>query len=468
MDQDRYIEYDGLVRDTFDYPQELNGVNKRLSQRLRRRFTQRVIANTSAFVGCMVLFAALVNTSAVFAQTVNSIPIIGDLADIMKFDRGLHNAINNRYAQEVNLKQSANGYTLELPYVIADSKRLVLLFQMPEKLLNQGGKDAYQVLADDSIFRTLDAASVNYWNLAEHENAALRGLQAISIRTDESEIPKEITIPISLVRLNGKTKDANKDNSSAVPNENIEGKPAVLASYQFKLRLNDFAQPVTTRLDRRVQVLGQTVMLESVTEYATGVEIRATAPNDGTAIISGLEFRGIDEKGGIWKMPETSAQAVTFHDASADIIYYLENNYFGDASLSELELTGVGMFMKAEEKVTVNLTEKTMLPALPDLYIKNIEKRGSNAHITFESSVRGLSMDDIVVFDTRYEDQKSNAHVMTDYQRSSQDGGKTQYSITVAWPQDNKVILKRYRDPVKSLQNPVKISLNKGTDTNPS
>lgn len=448
MKQDRYTEYEDVMRNASDYPTELDHMNTRLRKKIRRIFARHLFTGMGVLVGVIVLIAGAVNTSSAIAQTIERIPVIGDLVRYVKFDKGLQNAVINQYAQEVNLEQEVNGLTLKLPYVIADRKRLVLIFQLPENLTKQK-VNRYQVSLDERGYEKLNWPVTRYLELKDETTAKDSGLVAISIRS-LTDIPKDITLPVSLVRLyrtiNGISVGQEMDG---------QGDAAIISSYEFKLHLNDYKEPTVTVLNKEVQVLDQTIVLQSITEYPTGIEIKAKAPNNKDAVISGLQFIGIDKSGKEWSIPEESTPALTFYDDAVDMVYYLENDYFNKISLDKLEITGVGMFMKANQVVTIDLFNKTMTPDLSDLYIRRVNRIGDTAEIIFESE------NDITgAFDTMYQDLKGKSYTMEGY-KVSQIDSKTQYYIKVNWNKDNKVVLKRMKAPIIKLEKPVNISLGK-------
>ena len=472
MNEDRFTEYKKSILEAEDYPDELEFINNRLQNKIRRGYRRRLLAGLCTFAGAAALFTAVVNTPTVIAENIQQIPVIGDLAEYVKFDRGLQNAVKNEYVQEVNLEQESNGYTLKMPYVIADSKRLVLFFQLPENIVSQADADEYQVVLGDSAMESLDVRSISYPQPKGKFTTDRSGLQVISIRTDETAIPQDIVLPISLVKLYTETSTGSADSKSSTDDylaRAAESGPTKLGTYEFSLHLNTFKEPITTVLNSEVQVLNETVFIHSITEYPTGVEINVTASNNGDAIISGLQFRGIDKKGNTWGGPEGTNPAVNYNynNNTLDFKYYLENDYFNEASLTGLEITGVGMFMKADQKITVDLLNQTMTPAISDLIIKDIRKAGEKAVITFESTVAG-SMDRVLrTFDTRYEDLHSNVYDMTNYQNAAsyqkawQIDDKIFYEVSVIWPEDNQVVFMRREAPVIKLDNPISISLNK-------
>lgn len=70
-----------------------------------------------------------------FANAIAELPLIGNLAEYVKLDKSLSKAIENEHVQEVNLVAWDGNNRLLLPYVIADEKKLVLFFQMPEEFI---------------------------------------------------------------------------------------------------------------------------------------------------------------------------------------------------------------------------------------------------------------------------------------------------------------------------------------------
>ena len=81
----------------------------------------------------------MINTNVAFANAIAELPVIGQLAEYVKFDKSLSKAIENKYLQEVNLVSwdNKNNIRLLLPYVIADEKKLILFFQLPEEFEQQ-------------------------------------------------------------------------------------------------------------------------------------------------------------------------------------------------------------------------------------------------------------------------------------------------------------------------------------------
>lgn len=454
MKSKRHTEYNDFIESAYDYPDELNHMTSRLHTRIRKRIRRRILTSISSFIIALLLFTTAINGSTVFAQMIDNIPVISSLVQYLKFDRGLQNAIQNKYIQEVNLEETVNGYTLKMPYAIADEKRLVVFFQLPDSLLDRYDDENFEVTLDNSIWDQLDIKSFYYKRLTTDSNQPT-GLHVISIRFGEGSIPKDITLPISL----------SKSVSTYITDDFLSRKlnkdPTNLASYEFKLHLNDYEKSKTTVLNQEIKVLDGNILLHSVTEFATGVEVKFKARNDGKVSISGLEIKGIDEKGNVWTMPENESFVAFFADNYTDFIYYLDNDYFSDIPLASLEITRVGMYPNSEKKIVVDLLEKTMTPAISNMIIKSVQKKSDLAYITFESDTPKLNTDEIFVFSDKYEDMQGNVYFMENYQSSEVKGSKTKYNIIVNWAADNKVVLERYISYLEDLDEPIKIPLPK-------
>ena len=127
----RWIDF---LDESCDYPESLSGVEHSLEKRIVKEYRKkRTIYSSLSVVAAAFLFVILVNTSTAFASGILNVPVIGKLAELVKFDKSLSNAIENEYVQEVDLTAWDGQERLILPYVIADEKNLVLFYQLPKE-----------------------------------------------------------------------------------------------------------------------------------------------------------------------------------------------------------------------------------------------------------------------------------------------------------------------------------------------
>ena len=59
-----------------------------------------------------------VNSSSVFASSVKKIPIIGKIAEVVYFNKGIEEAIDNEYGQKTDIVCEGKNYDLYVDYVM--------------------------------------------------------------------------------------------------------------------------------------------------------------------------------------------------------------------------------------------------------------------------------------------------------------------------------------------------------------
>ncbi len=450
MEQDRYKEYIETMEDTGIYPEELNKMGLRLRKRLRRRQYKLLFGSSGIITGVFLLFTILVNTNTVIADAIIDIPVIGTLAEYVSFDKGLQNAIDNKYIQEVNLVQESNGYTLGLPYVIADNKRLVLFFQLPKDMIAQDNTN-YQVYVNDitdlSGVIQSNTGNSRYKSFEAEYNSNKNGLIVVSIRIPGEIIPQKLKLSVSLQTQN--PNDDYRDEFDDLPKDLFQ----TLGSFEFDLELNDYVEPNILIKDQVLQVKDQTLHINSVTEYPTGIEISVTSPGTNSSIISDLNFKAIDSDGNVWKQTGSS---VPFNSDTTNrtLFCYLENNYYDLAPLEKLEITGISMFDASEQYITVDLLNKTLTPKPSDLNIINVEMKDEKANITFETE----KMENRCYFDFNYTDLYGTKYKF-DHISFDTRNNKSQIYLSVISGTDHKVILERREAPMHMLEQPVEVDL---------
>lgn len=450
-------EYKESLEKAGMYPEELNHMEVRLKKRIHHRMKKAYLTTLTSVAAVFLFFIFVVNTPTAMAEAILNMPVIGTLAKYVCFDKGLQNAIKNEYAKEVNLIDQNNGYSLGIPYVIADSKRLVIFFQVPENMIKQENDcihiDINKIIdtATGKEFQEYTSDSPSYLKSNQDEND---GLNYTSIRSIDTSIPQNLKIYVTMNReysLTGNTATPGQASDLFEPSPHTNNEK--LGEYVFELHLDNYPEPKIITLDREVDVLGQTIRINSVTEYPTGTEISVNIPDNNDCIINGLSFKAVDTNGEEW---DNAGGVVSIGTTSDNhTTYYLQGNYFSSAALDKIQITGIRLYKKSEADITIDLQNKTMTPELSDLYIKNIERTGNKAYITFESDSDSF----LGIFKHKYMDTAGNKYEIKS-ESSSQTDGKPENHLAVIWPKDNKVILTRGMSPMIKLKKPVEIGLN--------
>ena len=452
MDQKRIDEYKESMKESEMYPEELGQIGFRLKRRIYNKKRKTFLTGLSSIAAIFVLFVFIVNSKTAMADSIFHIPVLGDLAKYVCFDKGLQNAIKNEYAKEVNLTDVNNGYTLSIPYVIPDSKRLEVFFEIPNNAV-RSENDLIRIKIDKIVNtvtgKKLDnygSGSINYPASELKKNASLFN---ISIRSNDISIPQDIKIYVTMIR-----ESYLHEMQVGQVSEQFEGsqntQTEVLGAFVFDLHLKDIPEPKVTNIDKDIEVKGQTIHINSVVEYPTGTEISINIPDNNDYIINGINFKSIDTNGDEWGNP--GGLTSSGPDSKGTIIYYIEGDYFSSAKLDKIQITGIRLIKKSEAEITIDLEKMTMTPEISETRIKSISKTGDNANITLQT----IATSCFGFFRNDYVDTEGNKYRFNS-EGTSQEGEKVQNYYTVVWPKDNKVILTRSMSPMLNLENPVEI-----------
>lgn len=163
-------------------------------------------------------------------------------------------------------------------------------------------------------------------------------LNYTSIRSVDKPIPHDLEIHVTMSREshskdNDIKSNVNSDFFEPSNNTNIEK----LGAFVFHLHLGNYKEPKVTLLNKDTKVKGQTIHINSVTEYPTGTEISVNIPDANNYIINGLDIKALDINGDEWD--KLNGVTSVGPNQDGDILYYLESDYFSSTKLSKIKLT---------------------------------------------------------------------------------------------------------------------------------
>lgn len=426
-------EWNAMLERSARYPDALDGVQKRLKARVRRR-RRRELGSALSMAAAVFLFVVLVNASPAFAGAVMDIPVIGRLAELVKFDKSLSGAIENDYIQAVGLHARDGQSSLYLPYVIADEKNLILFYQLPDELAKapRQGTDTFELhlerLVDGETGRELDGYSYESVLAGYEELSKTQGLLLQRLSFEDAPVPRHLLLSVSL---------AQADQS--------------LRHFQFELFLDAFAPAKVHEIHQTFTALGQRFTVERLLLYptVTQVDIRLDGSND--ALIKGFGLSILED--GREALSKSSGITASYDDDMMHL--YLESNYFNPGQRRQLSIEGIQLIPKAEEYLTIDLNAKAMEPEIQKLRLKSVEMgaTGATAYLVFENEDIGylpLSM--------TYEDTAGNA-CSIDGISSTQRDGIDEVSFAVTVPPDGIIRLKRTLTTPTDLDSPILIDI---------
>ena len=128
----RMEEYQALRQELETVPEAIETVtNRALAREKACRKKKRIWGvPVGSLAACFALFLLLVNCFPTFAAACEGLPVLGELAEALRFDKSLRLAMENEYVQPLGLSQTENGITARMEYLIVDQKSVNLFFSL--------------------------------------------------------------------------------------------------------------------------------------------------------------------------------------------------------------------------------------------------------------------------------------------------------------------------------------------------
>lgn len=331
------------------------GIERAKSEQRKRRKRMKVFGSFAVVALVFLTLVTSIRVSPAFANAVASIPGMEKFVELISMDKGLDDAIQNDYYQEIGASQTKNGHTLTINGVILDESGM-------------------------NVFYTIDSGD------------SLEGIQIENVELDsEEELPEGST-------SYGNPRDDKEVNLYHDRLDFHFAEPYTSVSQEFTLDVEmklygqktlfsvPFIVPEKMKasdvyvLDQEVEIAGQklTVKRVTVSPLRTGVEISLDPEND-QKILQFEDLRLEDEKGEVWGSIKNGTSAMGGEDGSE--IYFLQSNYFKEPKKLFLRLNKV-QAIRQEDAVAVVDTETGEWQNRPDNQIRLVTS--DRHHVEFE------------------------------------------------------------------------------------
>ena len=123
----RMVEYQALLHELEQPVPQLEHTLNRAKARHRRRAVLKPLAGLATAAAVFVL---LVNCCAPVAYACAPVPILRELAELLRFDHSLSAALQHDYGQMIGQEQTENGITARVEYLIVDQKQVNVFYSV--------------------------------------------------------------------------------------------------------------------------------------------------------------------------------------------------------------------------------------------------------------------------------------------------------------------------------------------------
>lgn len=373
----RLEEYQELLNE-FERPadnieQELEGTLERASVRRKRK--NLILRPVVGFAASFVIFVLLVNFSSTVAYGCSQIPGLRELARAVTFSPSLTDAVNNEYAQTMNVFDQDGDVSGKVEYLIVDQKQVNIFFRLYS--------DKYDELLVDPEAVEMEGDSWGSSCTTQYGDGTQNGeLRSVTVDFVEGDVPERMRLKLG-IRSGYMDEEIHEYTEEELEEELFNPKGPTEEEYVAHLEFDLEFDPQFTGTGKTMEVNqtatleGQKITIEDVEIYPTHMRINISDSEENTSWLKRLDFYIVTDWGKKFEPVKEGLTATGTLDTKTLTSYRADSTYFYDANSLKLVITGAQWLRKDMEKVYVNLRTKETgeLPEGVELYSTE-EKEG--------------------------------------------------------------------------------------------
>ncbi|WP_186670421.1 DUF4179 domain-containing protein [Sporosarcina sp. BP05] len=337
----------------------VNAVHQhRLTKKRKRRLYS--VASVAAIV--LLLFVTSIRVSPVFAEAVAKIPGFSSIVNMIAYDKGISDIVENNYFEELGIVVTQGDYTLTLQSVVADYSGMTIFYNIESPFENSEVNITSLELSQQGI--PLGVASSYISSL----------VGGSSVRADKVEIMAD--------------DELSYDNMT----------------FEFNLHLSDAAKtkfvvpftltkaiepPKVYKLNQSVIVDGQTINIKQLKISPLRAEILLAADEQNTMqLLKFTSVRLIDENGEEWGKPRDGGMGFgILRDGEVGI--FIQSNYFRQPKKLTLVMDWIEALPKGSDYLEVDFEQQKVLYMPNELDIDVQVPSSNTLEVTYPTGTGG-------------------------------------------------------------------------------
>lgn len=376
----RNEEYAALLRELDTTPPALDTTVDRAMERRRAARKRRLWGiPVGSLAACFALFVGLVNAFPTFAAACEDVPVLGVLAEAVRFSPSLSAAVEHDYVQPVGQSQTKNGITATVESIIVDQKQVNIFFTLE-------GEGYKTLSAEMPRFSPAQQCSILGSDFQQKPGTLLN----FTLDYVDQDVPDGFTMTFSVTgQRAGEQQETPAAPDRAIEDEMLapstEPEAEILAEFTFDLTFDPqfTAQGEVLAVNETFTLDGQTFTLTEAEIYPTHLRINVEGAEDNTAWLKGLEFYLENEDGERFDAVSGGVTASGDTDSPAMVSYRLESPWFSGSDHLTVHITGAKWLAKEHQRVYVDLEHGTA-PWLPDgVSLTSAQRREDGWVLTF-------------------------------------------------------------------------------------
>lgn len=296
----------------------------------------RTILKQLAVVAVLVLaFVTSIRISPTFAQTIAKIPGFAPLVELITYDKGVKDIVENEYYEELGIMQTKNDLTLTILGTIADESGMIIFYQLeaPYDISKLDTKEFDLIQKDGNL--ELGAKTYS-WPSIDPTNIIKDKLEVVAYK------------PIDYTNSNFEIKLTFADEKQTTFKV-----PFTLSKPIQKSKLIE--------LDKQVEIDGQKINIESIKISPLRAEIKIGADlTNKMQILNIKQFKMLDENGEEWGRTSNGLIAFgNFRDETHSI--FIQSNYFREPEKLTMIFDQIEVLPKGEDYIEVDFLKQKVL-----------------------------------------------------------------------------------------------------------
>ncbi len=346
----RNQEYEALLRELEPIPDMLDTTVERALKRKKTSQKKRRLLGVpmGSLAACFAAFVVMVNAFPTFAKACEDIPLLRELAEAVSWSPSLSEAVENEFVQPIGQRQTVNGITATIEYLIVDQKQLNIFFTL------EG--DYENLSAEMPKFTPSQHCSVMGASYREPPGTLLN----FTLDYVEGDVPDGFTMTFGVTTYIPPAPGAALPTAS-IFDEHVPEEPDILAEFTFDLTFdpNFTAKGEVIPVDKTFALGGQTVTITEAEIYPTHARINVASDSANTAWLKGLNFYLENEHGERFDPIGNGITATGSDQQDGSVSYRIESSYFSGSKHLTLYITGATWLDKDKERVPIDLSHGT-------------------------------------------------------------------------------------------------------------
>lgn len=321
----------------------------KLGQKRKKKLKVRFMANVAVLM-VIAVFLTSIRVSPVFADYAAKVPGLEYIVNLINYDKGIKEAVDNNFVQRVNASQEQQGLVVTIKDMIIDSSKAVIFYSIENKT-NHRFVNLDKMSLKDENGNSLKAGV--YWNQFINKDMSKEKKLEEKVEldfTDETVLPDKLYIEVKL-----------KESDSAGSSMDKWTKLTPLWKFEIpidKKRLESMKKVYT--LNQNAEVEGQKILFKTITITPIRISVDVEYNNDNTKKILHLDDLAIyNEKGEKWASITNGISGSRIDDNHETL--YFQSNYFKDSSKLYLKGNSIRAVDKDKLTVLVDVENKKLL-----------------------------------------------------------------------------------------------------------